>query len=351
MGSTQSDTDTEQKCSPNVSSTGFTKLMDYVMMTASQPELIKTIRKLIKSDPTIINQKNTIGWTALMLACRNSRTCSSERIVRMLIHMGADVTLQDNDGWTALMLASKHSHTDSSDATVRMLIKARANLNLQDNIGWSVLMMISRHVGTNTSESTTRILINARADLNLQNNNGWTALMIASRYSRSDSSEQNVRMLINAGTDLNLQNNNGWTALTLACAFCKTDSTELTVQILIEAGADLNIINHEGKKASDYVMKNKIIDCYIAAIQNKQKIDTIKQMNYAYVLKHIPTHSKIIKYEPGNLGYDITNISFRLKHQPVLDIYTSIDNKLVDYLSVLNPADLVDKISQYSFSQ
>ena len=328
----------EYKCSPNVSSTGFTQLMTYVMMTGKkhilseniikviQPELqhsiikqvqtalIATMKELIIADPTILNKKNTKGWTALMLACRNSQTDSSESTVRMLIDAGADVNLQDNDEWTALMMAARYSRIDSSESTIRMLIDAGAKLNLK-------------------------------------NIDGWTALITACICSKTDSTESTVRMLIDAGADLNIQNNDGWTALIMSCKFSKTDSTESTVRILIESGADLNIVNNEGKKASDYVMKNKIIDCYTDAIIVKQTIIVRKKINYEYTLKYIPSHSKMIKFKPGNMGYKITSINFKLMSQSATDIYPSIDNKILDYLSVLSSSDLVDKIKQYLSSQ
>src|SRR5436190_1156105 len=81
------------------------------------------------------------AWTPLMLACRNSRTVSSEKVVKLLINSRADLDLKDNDGRTALMFACGNSSTDSSEYTVELLINARANLNLQDNDGLTALMI------------------------------------------------------------------------------------------------------------------------------------------------------------------------------------------------------------------
>ena len=71
-----------------------------------------------------INEKNNAGWTALMLAARNSRTYSSENTVRLLLNACADPTLQEKTGWTALMMAIGYSKTDSTPGTIKLLLDA-----------------------------------------------------------------------------------------------------------------------------------------------------------------------------------------------------------------------------------
>src|SRR5438105_15257086 len=99
-----------------------TNLMTMVMRTRSEPELLFKIRRLIKSDPSILDKREEHGWTPLMIASKNSRTKSTESTVQLLIELGADVDLQDYTGHTALMCASTYSGTDSTEQTVQMLI-------------------------------------------------------------------------------------------------------------------------------------------------------------------------------------------------------------------------------------
>ena len=192
--------------------TGCSELMK-IVFDDKNGEITKAYLKQKKLD---INFKNNEGWTALMIACRNSNSTSSLETVKVLIEEGSDLNLQNNYGLTALMLACYNSNKNSSLETVKTLIKAGSDLNLQNKNGFSALMLASRYSNTESSLKTVEALIKAGSDLDLQNKNGWTALMMASRYSNNDSSLETVEALINAGSDLDLQNKEGLTAFELS---------------------------------------------------------------------------------------------------------------------------------------
>src|SRR5436853_209388 len=97
--------DVEYDCSKYDKSKGFTKLMRYVMLINKYPKLFTDISMMIESEPELLDKQNEKGWTALMLACHNSRVFSSEKIVEVLINTGADLNLKNNEGFTALMFA------------------------------------------------------------------------------------------------------------------------------------------------------------------------------------------------------------------------------------------------------
>ena len=101
-------------------STCFTYLMKLVLMSAN-PEAVSIIETLI-GDPIMLNAQNKIGLSALMIACRNSSTFSSNIIVQMLLDAGANVDAKTKNECTALMIASRYSSTDSNIETVKMLI-------------------------------------------------------------------------------------------------------------------------------------------------------------------------------------------------------------------------------------
>src|SRR5271166_1002678 len=127
------DLNKEYQCSRYTNSTGFTLLMKLVMRTRKE-EVMDYLKSYI---PTLtkeeLDKKNTHGWTALMLAARNSNEYSNVDILRMLLKNGANPNLQNNYGHTALMMASSYSNTDSNMETIKILLKNGANPNLQDN--------------------------------------------------------------------------------------------------------------------------------------------------------------------------------------------------------------------------
>src|SRR5205085_6307807 len=117
----------EYKGSPYANSKGFTKLMKWVLLTNEHPELLLDIEFLIKSNPEILDKQNEQGWTALMMACRNSKTWSSDSTVELLITYKANLDLQTPYGSTALILACANYTLDSSETTIKLLLNAGAN--------------------------------------------------------------------------------------------------------------------------------------------------------------------------------------------------------------------------------
>src|SRR6266566_1846404 len=76
----QPDPDKEYHNSKNTKSRGFTYLMALVMSGSSRLEELNYYVTNVLSN-LIANKQNTCGWTALMLASRNSRTDSTEKTV------------------------------------------------------------------------------------------------------------------------------------------------------------------------------------------------------------------------------------------------------------------------------
>lgn len=141
-------------CSYCDESIGFKLLMKLVLLTKKNNEAIPLIRKLLNENPNTINQINSQGWTALMLAATNSGTCSTENTVQILIDAGAELNLQISTGWTALILAARNSNRCSTENTVKMLIDAGADINLQTNKGWTALILASKYSKTGSTEKT-----------------------------------------------------------------------------------------------------------------------------------------------------------------------------------------------------
>jgi len=175
---------------------------------------------------------------------------SSEKIVKILLKVGADPNIQEEYGWTALMMAAGYSSPKrgySSEKIVKILLKAGADPNKQNRYGWTALMMAARYSSPergDSSERTVKILLEAGADPNKQQKDGWTALMLAARNSspeRGDSSEKTVEILLKGGADPTKQNNNEWTALKYAIHHSSPESgtsSEKTVEMLFKARTD-----------------------------------------------------------------------------------------------------------------
>ena len=134
----------EYNCSPNIKSTGFTKLMKLVITTGEHPENNLAIKKILMNDKKTINATNDKKWTALMIAARNSCTTSNIETVKILLNAGADVNMQDSQEWTALMMAIRNIDNDSNMETVKLLLNTGANVNLTNNNCSTAIIMASK---------------------------------------------------------------------------------------------------------------------------------------------------------------------------------------------------------------
>ena len=358
-----------------ITSREFTPLMYLVINTNEYPEL----NQLIGNFKDSINDKNEIGFTALMLAAVNCHDRSSIETVKVLLEHGADVNLVDNEGWSALMMAVRYSNTDSSIETVRLLIENGADVNLVDNQCWSALMLAARNSNSDSSIETVRLLLDHSADPNLIDNQCWSALMLAARNSNSDSSIETVKLLLDYETNPDLQNDNGYTALMLAIKYCNKESSLETVKVLLERGANRNYkaislacqYNHLDavKLLLDYgahvtpkcyyndsinklilsyqdivTLKNNIkdskhIQLYVDEIFEKIKIEKIKSRNYERVLRRIQNHDAAVRFKIGNMGYKINKYDFDKICTP----------ELLDYLSATEDT-LQEKVTQYLYA-
>ena len=117
---------------------GFTLLMKLVLLTKKNPELVSQIAQYLTEFPGEINEQNEYGWTALMIACRNSTSFSSGETIKMLIGANANLNIQNKDGWTALIISSVLRET----STVIMLVES--DLNIRTNFGSTALSLAKR---------------------------------------------------------------------------------------------------------------------------------------------------------------------------------------------------------------
>ena len=186
------------KCSVNVDKNFFKKIDRDIIYIPYGIEKIEWLLTVGKADPNI---QDKYGWTALMMAARNSspeRCVSSERTIELLLATGVDPNIQDNSGYTALMWAAQDSSPErgtSSERTIELLLAAGADPNKQEKDGWTALMIAAYYSSPencDSSERTVELLLAAGADPNKQGTYGWT-----NGYSAIDlATSENVKKMI-----------------------------------------------------------------------------------------------------------------------------------------------------------
>src|SRR5271166_1486109 len=88
--------DEEYHTSSLTKCTGFTLLMK-LAINACQEGVMDYLNRYISTlTKEEIDKKNNIGWTALMLACRNHNTLSNFETICMLLKYGANPNLKDS---------------------------------------------------------------------------------------------------------------------------------------------------------------------------------------------------------------------------------------------------------------
>jgi len=162
--------DKAYSCSSHIQATGFTQLMICVLNND-----LENASSYIGD----INSKNSIEWTALHIACRNSKTFSSEEMVSFLLEKGADPNAKNNNDNTPLHLAAGYSNEDSSLETVYLLLKNGADPNAKDYDDETPLHIASRDSNYTSSLETIALLLKNGADPNMKAKYNYTPLRFA----------------------------------------------------------------------------------------------------------------------------------------------------------------------------
>jgi hypothetical protein len=208
------DSSVSYQCSPPTSATGFTYLMALVMSgrdsvtrkLTRQNEFDAFLDKL-PNDTDVCRQTNSEGWTALMLAVRNSNSDSTEAAVaRLLAHpsSGEAARMRNNLGRTALMLATRSSNTESTESTVALLLahesgKDVARMRTYHNAGCTALLYAVCNSSNGSSEATVAMLLTHESSsqvVRMLHNEGQSVLMRAACNANTSGTEATVAMLV-----------------------------------------------------------------------------------------------------------------------------------------------------------
>ena len=176
---------------------------------AANTNNINILSKILmnNSDPRFVNDVDTAGRTALMIAAERGNIQS----VQLLLNYDADTTVRTIKGMTALICASNRGHAD----VVKLLIKYGANLNVKDF-------------------------------------HGGTALIYAAKFGNIDC----LKELVLAGTEIDMKDKWGMTAL----MYSSREGYYDCVEFLIEHGCDIFLTDKTGKLASQYASSEVILD-------------------------------------------------------------------------------------------
>ncbi|KAJ6093116.1 hypothetical protein N7486_008405 [Penicillium sp. IBT 16267x] len=179
----------------------------------------------IFSHSAIVNSRSLRqnGRTALYAACAQGQ----EKMVRLLLDNGADVTLCNNGNNYPIHAACKGHHT----GIVKLLLERGADANSEMGAMGGTPLYIAANAGF---MELTAVLVEGGANINKvvkTFGGGYTALMIACMKNHLDM----VELLLERGADPNIQG--AGFALHWAC---ENDNLEM-VQLLVEHGADVNI--------------------------------------------------------------------------------------------------------------
>jgi uncharacterized protein len=140
-----------------------------------------------------IDEKNSVGETALLLAVKHDRTAIAE----VLMAAGASINAQASNMDTPWLLAGASGRTE----TIRGMIPRRPDLSIRNRYGGNALIPACErgHV------ETIKLLLTTSIDVNHVNNLGWTCLLeIVILGDGSPPYVEATKLVLAAGADPNL---------------------------------------------------------------------------------------------------------------------------------------------------
>ncbi|UCC44420.1 MAG: ankyrin repeat domain-containing protein [Candidatus Zixiibacteriota bacterium] len=182
---------------------------------------LRVLRELLDREPDIINSLDSNHMTPVNLAAQSG----NGKAVKLLIQLGADLTIGDADNSSPIHLAALGGHND----IIKVLLEAGVDIDVRDNNGSTALI----HAIASRNYETAISLIDLGADVSEANKVGDSPLHWAvARHAR-----EVVDRLLISGADINLRTNEGNTPLSYAALVSDT----AIARTLINSGADLEI--------------------------------------------------------------------------------------------------------------
>ncbi|KAF2231592.1 ankyrin, partial [Viridothelium virens] len=189
---------------------------------AAERGYIRVIQCLMDHDDAFnIEDSDQEGRTALFWAVIANRIDT----VQELLHLGANIEVQDLWRATSLCRACQYAHYEIAE----LLVHAGANVNAFNSHAWHPL----HEVSARGNATMAKLLLDCGADPNCRNDRLYTPLNLAAQGRHPAV----VRVLLESDrTEVNAANKDGWTALAEAGHHRQTEIT----RHLLEHGADAN---------------------------------------------------------------------------------------------------------------
>ncbi|BCS83579.1 putative ankyrin repeat protein [Cotonvirus japonicus] len=301
----------------NHSSNGFTPLFFAAcnVDTTSTPETVKFLLEQ-GADPNIITKKGNNPLTIFL-----EKHGEKYNDVKKLLIDYTNIDQHYDNGQTLLMKLAGEQST-------KLLIDLGANINLKDDNGETVL----NHALQYQSINIVKMLIDKGADVHNQTNNGKTILMYACMYCDVDI----IKIILEKAVNVNLQDIYGYTALIYASNRGKIEIVEL----LINYGGDCLIISKD---------KDSVFSC------NKKTLKILKLYNQVEftktcmkkVLPNIRDQAIKFTSHPDSLSIKLLNLKWLINNE-CIDQALNENNYLLDYFGINNEDTLRTKVCEYT---
>ena len=148
---------------------------------------LKRVRELLNSNPGLLNEKDSKGFTPIHCAVVGAKI----EVVRFLVEKGADLDAKNKNGLSPLFTALDRGR----NSIAAVLIDNGADLNFRGYLGRNLLHMAAR----SGNVSVARLLLDKGIDVNSVDSGGFTPLGLSFIAAQ----ESTARLLIDRGGSLN----------------------------------------------------------------------------------------------------------------------------------------------------
>ncbi|XP_046335601.2 serine/threonine-protein phosphatase 6 regulatory ankyrin repeat subunit A-like [Haliotis rufescens] len=202
----------------------LTSMGDTCLIKACETGNCCIVETLIAMKSQDINYRGQHGRTAVMMAALKGHV----DILQILVSVGADLALIDDDGNDCLMLASVYGHVQVAQHLLCMDNVFDVNKRGQDGMS---AVMAAAHEG---NDGVFNLMVHEKADLLTVDDYGSTCLIQACIGGNANIVQYLLDMKI---FDVESRGNDGWTPLMAAAAAGHQE----VFQMLVEAGADVTV--------------------------------------------------------------------------------------------------------------